>query len=98
MVLEISLSTEADPTVDRTRIRSKLLVDKHVSLQVLLLFEVFVTAFLWACVRLHFVDSGHVYLPLLLLVKLHITDRADLLDLLPQVLNEVAILVVRLLD
>jgi hypothetical protein len=69
-------------------------VDKHVSLQVLLFFKVFAAPLLWTLVGLHAVDRRHMNLPLFLLIKLHIANRAYFFNLLSEVLNEVLELVV----
>lgn len=81
VVLQVALSPEADAAVQRARVRPLLLVDKHVSLQMLLLHEVFAATFLSAPVRLHPVDELHVNLVLLLLVEFHAADGADCIDL-----------------
>jgi hypothetical protein len=63
-------------------------VDKHVSLEMLLLLEAFSTACFLAYVGLEVVELRHVSLPLLLLVERLVTDVTHLFSFLFKVTDE----------
>jgi hypothetical protein len=73
MVLHVPLCSEGDSAFLEAGVRTVIIVDQHVCLEVLLLAEGLLTAFDGASKRLSTVDGLHVTLVLILPVEADIT-------------------------